>query len=285
MSWATVRRLSVWALLALLAVTVVGALTWRIDGGRWYVVETPSMGTRAPVGTLLWVKPTEFDTLEEGDFISFHPPGKPDLTYSHLVRGVTPNGLTTGGKISGNDPWLLTSKDVVGSVRGTWYGIGWLVRAAPFLIAGGVLVALVRSRFRPDRRLPIGIVGTGLVLTLAIIVLQPLTRVEQLSFTPIDGGARARYVTTGLLPMRLSTWDDRQSAVMRPGEVGTVDVTHTDDKGRYRIEIRPHVPWWFWALVITGSFLPALATLRRAEPLPDADLETEPSRDWDPVEL
>ncbi len=53
---------------------------WFATGGRWLIVETPSMGRSAPVGTLLWVEPVH--DLHVGDVISFHPPGEPKITYT-----------------------------------------------------------------------------------------------------------------------------------------------------------------------------------------------------------
>ena len=48
-----------WSLLAVLVAGVVVAGAWRLGGGRWERVETASMGTVAPVNTLLWVEPVD----------------------------------------------------------------------------------------------------------------------------------------------------------------------------------------------------------------------------------
>jgi hypothetical protein len=69
-----------WAACLVVASFLVVCVVWRAEGGRWERVESPSMGTVAPVGTLLWVKPADFAALRPGDFISFRPPG---------TRGVT----------------------------------------------------------------------------------------------------------------------------------------------------------------------------------------------------
>src|SRR5262245_18950348 len=67
------------------AVTGLAALLvwWWATGGTWEIVSTPSMGRAAPVGTLLWVKPTEIDDIRVGDVVTFHTP---------------PIGTGTGGK-------------------------------------------------------------------------------------------------------------------------------------------------------------------------------------------
>src|SRR4051794_22183811 len=133
-----------WAVLAAVLGFATVCLTWRLDGGSWERVETPSMGTGAPVGTLLWVQPGDFATLEPGDFITFRAPGSSGQTYSHRVLARGADGrITTKGVLSSPDPWRLGPEDVVGSVRMRWPGVGWLVAAAPLLFAGGFFTALV----------------------------------------------------------------------------------------------------------------------------------------------
>ncbi|MBN9620796.1 MAG: S26 family signal peptidase, partial [Actinobacteria bacterium] len=154
------------------AVAVVGlavtgllafAVVWRVQGGRWERVETPSMGTVAPVGTLLWVEPVHVDQLRVGDFVTFHPPGQPGVTYSHRVYRIYPDHtVQTKGVIPAPDPWRLTAADLVGRVTMRWWGMGWLVQAVPILVVGGLLVGAVLSWLhwsgRPHWRLPLGIV-------------------------------------------------------------------------------------------------------------------------------
>lgn len=244
-------------------VAVVGFLAlcvaWRVDGGRWERVETPSMGTVAPVGTLLWVEPVAFDSLRPGDFITFRPPGTRGGTYSHrvLARG-TDGTITTQGVLSAPDPWRLTADDVVGKVRMRWWGAGWLVRAAPLLLAAGLLVAVVVRLARPRWRVPAAIVLTAVVLSIAVGWLRPLVNAEQLSFASAPGGgADAAYVGTGLLPVRL-TAEGGASVVMHDGEVGRVYVERADGSGRLRVTLSPAVPWWWWAALVGLCFVPAI---------------------------
>ncbi|HWJ08282.1 MAG TPA: hypothetical protein VNS46_02840, partial [Nocardioides sp.] len=81
-----------WTLLALLVAGIAAAGAWRIGGGRWERVETASMGTVAPVNSLLWVEPVDIDALQVGDFITFHPPGGGEVTYSHRIAVVHDDG-------------------------------------------------------------------------------------------------------------------------------------------------------------------------------------------------
>jgi hypothetical protein len=238
-------------------------LAWRLDGGRWERVETPSMGTVAPVGTLLWVKPVAFDSLRPGDFITFRPPGSSGGTYSHRVLARQADGtVTTKGVLSAPDPWRLTADDVVGMVRLRGVGVGWLVQAAPLLLAGGLVAALAVRVLRKRWRAPVAVVLAAVVLSIPISWLRPLVNAEQLSFAPsAGGGADAAYVGTGLLPIRL-TAEGGASVVMHDGEVGRVHVEHADGSGRLRVSLSPAVPWWWWAALVGACFVPALAAGR-----------------------
>ena len=97
--------------------------------------------------------------------------------------------------------------------------------------------------------------------------------------SPVDDGARATYVGTGLLPIRLKGHDG-PSVVMRDGEVGTVHVTKEDAQHRLRVDLKPAVPWWLWLVLILVCFLPALYSLFVGFP----PLDDEPARHRDEPE-
>ena len=241
---------------------IVFCAVWRVDGGRWEDVRSPSMGTRAPVGSLLWVRPVDFDDLRVGDFITFRQPGSGGVTYSHQVHTRNADGsVTTKGVIPAPDPWHLRSADVVGRVVMTWPGGGWLVRAAPVLLIGGLLVAALRALLPFRWKLPFVIVSGAVVAAVAIVWLRPFTNAEQLASRPAPGGgADVSYVGTGLLPIRLRAQDSaRESAVMGPGEVGEVRVTHVGADGRLKVGLSPAIPWEFWVVLVGACFLPAVA--------------------------
>lgn len=266
----SIRRLLValhWSLLAVLVAGVVAAGAWRIGGGRWERVETASMGTVAPVNTLLWVEPVDPRTLRVGDFVTFHPPGQAEVSYSHRIAVVHADGsFETRGEITSRDPWRLTADDLVGRVVMRWYGVGWLVVAAPVLLVGGLLLWLVVVSLR-DRswRLPVAIVGTALVLSVAIVVHRPLIRAQELGFGEVPGGARATYVSTGLAPVRLQAHRGAHLD-LHDGEVGSVLITHRDREGRYGIVMSPRIPFWWWIVLVAACFVPSLAGLARPGP-------------------
>lgn len=258
--WIRWARVAVTAVVAGFLLLCVG---WRIDGGRWERVGTPSMGTVAPVGTLLWVEPVAFDSLRPGDFITFRPPGTSGATYSHRVLARNADGtVTTKGVLSAPDPWRLTADDVVGQVRMRWWGAGWLVQAAPLLLVGGLLVGAVVRVSPVAWKLPVAVVLASVVLGVAIGWLRPLVNAEQLSFAPAPGGgADATYVGTGLLPIRL-TAEGGASVVMHDGEVGRVHVGTADDGGRLRVSLSPAIASWWWVALVGACFVPALVASR-----------------------
>lgn len=261
-------------LLRIAAATVVlGMLAivlgWRLTGGTWVHVQSPSMGTTAPVGSLLWVHEVPYDDLLPGDFITFRPPGSAD-TYSHRVLAVAADGsITTKGDIPGPDPWVLHSGDVVGEVSMVWRGVGWLVVAAPVLLAG-LGVALVARRLARDAwRLPATLVVGAVTVSVAIVVYQPLIGAEEIAFAPDGAGARATYVGTGLLPVRLvaegsGRTQTGDAVTLRAGEVGSVQVEQADADGRFRAALEPAIPTRWWALLVLLCFLPAAISTIRA---------------------
>jgi hypothetical protein len=252
------RSLS-WALLAVALGFVVFCAGWRLEGGRWQHVETSSMGTVAPVGSLVWTTPVDFDSLRPGDFITFHPPGKPSQTYSHRVYERHSDGtITTKGVIPGPDPWRLTAADVVGKVRMTWWGAGWLVVAAPILLAGVLVTGTVHSLVRDRWKVPAVVVLSAATLCVAIVVHRPFLDADQIAFAPAaTGGADATYVGTGLLPVRL-TAEDGPHVDLRDGQVGVVHVATVDRDHGFRVRLQPQVPLWFWAALVLACFLPGL---------------------------
>jgi hypothetical protein len=233
---------------------------WAVDGGRWYVVKTPSMGTSAPVGTLLWVEPVKASQLHVGEFITFHPPNS-SQTYSHRIFAIDPDGgIHTKGQITAEDPWTIHPANIVGRVSMRWWGIGWLVRAAPILIIGGLIVGFAATRLARNRwRVPVAVLGSALVLCIAIVVLQPFTRAVQLAAAPVHNGGKVTYVSTGLLPLRVGAPLDGH-VDLRAGEVGSIVSHHLDTHGKYPISLKPHISIWFWILMIVSCFLPALWT-------------------------
>ena len=256
------RRLLSIALVAAAIALASAAGLWLVGGGRWMVVSTPSMGEAAPVGTLLWVEPVRFDSLRTGQFISFRAPipGRPN--YSHRVYAVHPDGtVSTKGDINGTpDPWLLRREDVTGRVVARWWVAGWVVRAAPVLIAGGAFLWVLARWFTSRRwRVPIVVLGAATLVTVALFWLRPLVRAEVIAFDPRAGGsgALATLVSTGILPTRV-TGSGGRHVDLRSGQVGDVLASLRDAHGYFTVHVQAKLTLWWWLSLAVACFAPAL---------------------------
>jgi hypothetical protein len=238
--------------LAALAYCVV----FRLGGGHWERVETPSMGTTAPVGTLLWVEPAEADDLHVGDVVSFRKPGGVDGTvYSHRITELHDDGtFSTAGDLSGPDVWTVQPTDVVGRVVHIWKGVGWLVQALPVLLIGGLVTGGLVLLVRRTGKVPTAIVGAALTLAAVLVVYQPLAGAELLGVDQNDGQATASYVNTGFLPIRVTS-PDRTWTEIGPGQSGSV--TMHASGGTMKVDVESHVPLWFWVALLALCFAPA----------------------------
>jgi len=135
------------------------------------------------------------------------------------------------------------------------------VKAAPVLLIGAIVLRLLVWRLRTPRwKLPVSIVGASLLLAMAVVIYQPLTRAQQLAFVGEAGGARATYISTGLLPLRLEAVNGGH-ADLRAGQIGSILSTHADSHGKYPVSLKPHFPFWWWVVLVLACFLPAFWTL------------------------
>jgi hypothetical protein len=245
--------------LALVLGALAYSLVFRLGGGHWERVETPSMGTTAPVGTLLWVEPADTDDLAVGDVVSFHKPGSTEGTvYSHRIAEVHDDGtFGTAGDLSGPDAWVVQPTDVVGRVVHIWPGAGWLVLAAPVLVLGGLVTGTLVLLVRRTARLPLALIGASVTLAAVLVVYEPLAGAELLGVDQGDGQATASYVSTGLLPIRV-TAPGGSTTDITPGEAGSVTMHATG--GTLKVDVHSHVPTWFWVLLVSVCFSPAVGS-------------------------
>ena len=255
-----VRRVLTATLLLIVIGFAVLVGYWVASGGRWFVVRTPSMGTAAPVGTLLWVKPVAAQDLHVGQLISFRPPGSSEV-YSHRIHVIHSDGtITTKGQITSPDPWRIRPANIVGAVQMRWWGVGWLVRAGPILLLGGLALWLLVSRLVAARwRLSASVLGASVLVSACVVIYRPLSGAVALSLVPTSDGGRASFVSTGLLPVRLQARGGGH-VDMHTGQVGTVLARHTDGKGAFPVSLHPHIPLLFWVVVVVACLLPAVWT-------------------------
>jgi signal peptidase I len=209
-----------WALVTALLIAAAGAVVGGLLlGWSVMVVQSPSMGTAAPIGTLVLVQRTDTTTLHRGDVISYRPP-EGGTTYTHRIVRVVPGGFRTQGDINGAaDPWLVRPTMVVGRAVALLPGAGWVVRLVPWLAIGVVVVWFaswpIRSvRLRSGSRL----IGACAVVTGTLLVLRPVAGYSMLTTAPSPRGMLATVVSTGMLPVRIDASGGR-SVRLAPGEV------------------------------------------------------------------
>lgn len=197
----------------LAAVVVVGlfatVLAWHVSGGRWQIISTPSMGTAAPVGSVVLTRPVVDPAV--GDILTFRPPApERDRLVTHRVVAVEPGpggtGVKTRGDINGAvDPWVLHTPDLTGRVVAVLPGVGWLVRALPALIAGIVLLWWATRRWLPwFWAVPTRVLGLSILLAAVSLWLRPFVGTTTLGTSADGGGAHIALVSTGLLPTRVT---------------------------------------------------------------------------------
>jgi signal peptidase I len=253
------------AAVALVAAAAIGLLT----GMRWFVVETPSMGTAAPVGALVVTAPAAAQ-LQRGEIVAFLPPGNPHV-YTHRVHAVVQDGaIRTKGDINGApDPWTVPRTAVLGHAVAVVPGAGYLVRGLPGLVAGAVLLwaatLLIRRR---DQRAAARVVGLHLVATIVVLWLHPFVRVVLIATESAANGVHASMVSTGLLPVRLVDSAGTVLARLSTGQPEVVPLP-TSTAAAARVLAVPDLGPGLQTLLIGVALLPALIVLLLGLPRPD----------------
>ena len=256
------RKALLWTVTGLGIALLVAAVGLRLHGGNSFIVESPSMGEAAPVGTLVVTAPVTDQALRVGQIISFHPPTERDATYTHRIAAIDSAGLiSTRGDINGAvDGWRLQRSDVIGQVIGILPGIGWLIKGLPVLLGGGALVwwlsGLVRRR---DLLMGLRFTGFALVITATLAWLRPLFGATALQVTSSDHAARALVVSTGLLPVKVSAINGTHTDLVA-GQVGTV-AAHLPAAGHYSFDVALNLPWWGWVAVAAVCIAPTVASV------------------------
>lgn len=280
-------RLVVTALLGLAVLATLGAgVVWHFGhGGSWQVVATPSMGTVAPVGTLVLTEPAS--TVAVGDVVTYRPPvANHPLDVTHRVVAVDPDGgFRTRGDINGSeDPWTAHPRDLVGVVVAILPGLGWLVRGTQLLVVGTVLVYVV-SRLLPWRwGLPLRVLGFSLVVTTAVSILRPFVGAILLGTTADGADTHVTVVSTGLLPIRATAATGGQVDLV-DGQVGLITTQLPPEAKGAVVTTGVHMPFWMWVVMTAIWLIPMFYGLLMAwrRPVEDPPGPTRPVP-WRPAD-
>nr|WP_232530918.1 signal peptidase I [Microlunatus antarcticus] len=230
------------------AVLLLAGLLWRLDGGSWAVIETGSMGSAAPVGTLILTRREPTSAIVVGDVVSYHPRTNPKEIITHrVVEKLSDGTLRVRGDINGAaDPYPVRDIDLVGTVEVTLIGLGWVVKALPMLVVAGAVLLVASQRYiRAGWRSSVRVLGTCLLLCLAVLILRPFVHPVLISVrTPPGGQAEADVVSGGLLPTRVEGMPGHHVDLLT-GQVGSVAVAAPEPGAPFHIVGHPHLdlPW------------------------------------------
>ena len=252
-----------WSVALVAAVLLTAAVLFLSAGGRWFVVETPSMGEAAPVGTLVLDLPVDVATLHVGDIVSFETAANRGVVYTHRITAVDADGgLHTRGDINGaTDPWTLTQDDVIGTPALLVPHLGWLFRAAPLLLIGTLVIWTLTSVFT-DRvtRGSLRIAGSALTVAYAAFVLRPFVNVTTITNTATPHSVTATVVSSGIFPVRVDAHGGT-SVHLVDGQVGRVHIDQLTANGHYQLHSTIDLGPAGWALLIAACLVPLVLCL------------------------
>jgi hypothetical protein len=265
------------AVVLLATVIAAAAGAFWLTGGRWFVMQTPSMGTTAPVGTLVLTRPVrELSGVRVGDVVTCRPPVPRASSYTHRVIAVSPPGLTTRGDLNGTaDPWPVGTANIVGRAVLILPGVGWLLLALPCLAGGAALMWVLTRRLRhPQWRRVIQLTWSLGVSVVLAARLKPFTGVTELAST-VDGEgvARLSLVSTGLLPVRLTAaagHGHTTPLVLTYGHHAMVTLTGLSPGDTYVLQARLHLGWPGTLLLLAGWLAGGLAAVAAVNRGPDS---------------
>lgn len=234
------------------------ALLAFFAGFRIFTVATPSMGTTAPVGSLVISKPSE--EYNKNDIITFLQNGK---FYTHRIVNIdNDTTFTTKGDLNGSADALPIKKDqVVGKVVFVNKYLGWVWKALPWIIIGFTVVYLLSFvKIREDWRWTFRLVGGSIVIMIITAFMKPWFNFEPLVVLPHhQNGVNVKIVNTGIFTFKA------EGTKLASGESDIIHVTKLDKDGRYILA--PQAAIGFWGVIflllyclsplILSFFLPA----------------------------
>jgi signal peptidase I len=237
-------------------------------GYRFFVVQTPSMATTAPVGTLVGVRPEASYAI--GDIISFE---RTDRSYTHRIVAQTAQGWVTKGDLNGApDPLPVTNSQIIGKVVFIGKYLGFLVDALPWILIGcaAVYAITLLPRVRPSWRWQIRLVGWSLVTSIVVLWQHPWVNMVMLGYVPDDtAGVDMHLVNTGIFPVKVL------GTILRSGQDAVVNQTMADAGGRYSVtpQLALNLGWFLGLLFLCLAPVIASLLIPVEDPIPVAATE------------
>jgi hypothetical protein len=173
---------------------------------------------------------------------------------------------TRGVGNPGHDPWLITRSDIVGEEVFTVWGLGWLLKALPFLAVGVLAWVLVRPWIGRHTRRAWDRCWITVLTVLPLWAWHPLVRATVLSTTNDPshrGWDRSTVVNSGILPVSFRTSSG--------GVVSHVVSAHTtqvagplNEHGSLIVHEGASLYWWGWTIVAAVVVSPLAGYLWRS---------------------
>ena len=263
----TVQRLAM-VLAGVVVVLGVGSgLAWKAGGGTWENIATPSMGSVAPVGSLVFTKPATVDELRVGDVITYQPP-TPLATHTTTHRVVFKSGtgpdafVRTRGDVNGaDDPFTIHSSDIRGKIHAIFWGGGWLLRGLPMLALGmGAIWIATRYWVSTRWTIPLRVLGFSAVVSTVVVVLKPFVGAVSLGSSADPAGTHITLVSIGMLPSRF-TGAGGGHLDLTDGQVGVLTTQVAPGAKGAGITGGTHMPWWLWIAMIAIWLTPMIVGL------------------------
>ncbi len=259
---------------AIVAVAAGLAALALAAGVRFYTVMTPSMGTTAPVGTLVVTRPAA--AYQAGEIVTYERDGR---SYTHRILTAKPDGtfITKGDLNSAADPLPVDATQIAGSAVWLGPGLGWLWQGLPWLVLGFFAVYALSLLRRLDGTWQwiVRISGWTLVFCFVALWLRPWVSLTQLAWEPSEAsGVTMHVVNTGLFPL------DVLGNRLASGEDAMVHVTEQNAHGFYTLTPALGFYWWEQAGLFLICLIPfALSFLIRSEEVTPSRALADPEED------
>ncbi|WP_156876566.1 signal peptidase I [Microbacterium luticocti] len=243
-----------------IVIAVVGLAVAALTafGLRMLVITTASMGTTAPVGSLVVAQPQS--EYHVGEVISFRAE---ERVVTHRIVAADEAGFTTKGDVNAApDAWHVAPDAVIGAAAWIAPGLGRLLQAAPWLVLGIALTeTLARLTGRGPGRHVIRLVGCALTVAIVSLWLRPWVGVALLSVQPAgDRGVLMHVVNTGLFPVRAG------SVSLRSGQDALVHVIDRLPSGAYGLAPVPDLSWAWRLGILVVCLVPLIIALLLPSP-------------------
>jgi signal peptidase I len=264
------RKIASATLLVLLFAMALSWGGWLLSGGHLFWVGSPSMGSVAPLGTLVVTEPLRLDeALHVGQIIVFRP-ATGNAVVVHRIFGVLPHSRfeTKGDLNSIPDPWRVSRSQIIGTPVLLVPAIGWIYKLAPWLIGGAVILLIAATQVTHRARRWIATVGPSLLVALPVLHYRVLVNGEMLTTARSGKETIARLVDTGILPARFRM--GALSVHSSPGEPAVMHIPATPNAHPTPIGIAVALPWWGWLLLAAVCLTPFVNSwlYGNSEPVP-----------------